>query len=351
MEVSYIDVILFAPIAPILGVLLFWFIQLLFIESYKSFLQKIKRKHMPLCRFTNFIGILFQTICHALGYTTTLSGISHFYVSVHEGKVKPKKEKTGIFEWISNSFLFLGPFFIPPFLLLLSLFFLINTDAYYIPSGTYSSFGQGLISFGNSLHSFSEGFLSFLFSIDLLHPGHLGFFLLLLFLGMGIRPSYMGEDKRRKVDMIFDLQNIKSHIFQKPLYLLLLFLFSYCLFYVSFLLDQNFYLIIFSVFGWLSIIAITALIISHLIVFLIKITDEIPGKTRVVPFFSLPLSYAFMRAFFYFTWKDFQFINTASLLFMAFLCILITYLLLKFKTNKFKTKINMKQLRVEDGPR
>lgn len=90
---SIIDVIIFAPLAPIFGVILFWFIQLLFIESQKYFLSKIRNNHEPLCRFTNFLGILFQTICHALGYTVTKSGISSFYVSVNYGKVAPKKEK------------------------------------------------------------------------------------------------------------------------------------------------------------------------------------------------------------------------------------------------------------------
>ena len=94
---STIDVIIFAPLAPIFGVMLFWFIQLLFIESQKYFLSKIRDTHEPLCRFTNFLGILFQTICHALGYTVTKSGISSVYISVNYGKVAPKKEKKGIF--------------------------------------------------------------------------------------------------------------------------------------------------------------------------------------------------------------------------------------------------------------
>ena len=63
MAVSPVDIIVFAALAPILGVLLFWFIQLLFIESQKYLLSKIRKKHEPLCNFTNFAGILFQTIC------------------------------------------------------------------------------------------------------------------------------------------------------------------------------------------------------------------------------------------------------------------------------------------------
>ena len=349
MDVSPVDILIFAPLAPLLGVLLFWFIQLLFIESYKFYLSKIKRKHMPLCRFTNFTGILFQTICHALGYTATMSGISSFRINIHYGKVKPKKEKKGIFEWISNSFLFLGPFFIPAFLLLICLFFLIDNTSFNISSGTYYSFGSGLQTFGENLYIFSEGFFSFLSSIDLLHPGHLGFFLLLLFLGMGIRPSYIGEDKRRKVDMIYDLQNIKSHMFHKPVYLILLFLLAYAFFYTSFLLDQNWYVLLFSIFGWLSIIAIVSLFIAHMIVFLIKITDEIPGYWKLLSFLIIPISYILVRLVFYYFPTEYD--RTVSLLIMILSCIVITFLLLYYKTNKFKTKTKMKQMKVEDGPR
>ena len=126
MSISPLDIIIFAPLSPIFGAVLFWFIQLLFIESQKYKLAQINENHEPFCKFTNFIGIFFQTICHALGYTVTKHGISAFYVSVHYGKVSPKKKKTGVFEWLSNGFLFLGPFFIPPFLLLLCLVFFIE---------------------------------------------------------------------------------------------------------------------------------------------------------------------------------------------------------------------------------
>ena len=123
-----IDIIIFAPLAPIFGVILFWFIQLLFVESQKFLLSKIRDNHEPLCRFTNFLGLFFQMVCHAMGYTVTKSGISRFYISVNYGKVTPKKEKKGISEWLSNVFLFIGPFFIPSFLLLLYLFFLIRSS-------------------------------------------------------------------------------------------------------------------------------------------------------------------------------------------------------------------------------
>jgi len=344
MEGSPVDIVIFAPLAPILGVLLFWFIQLLFIESEKFLLSKIRPKHEPLCRFTNFLGILFQSICHALGYTVTKSGISDFYISVNYGRVAPKKEKQGIFEWISNVFLFIGPFFIPAFLLLIFLFFFMSSGfeiavPAHLINLKYTFAGQINI-FGTSLHAFSTNFFGFLFNIDLLHPAHFGFLILLIFLGMGIRPSYIGEQKQEKVDMLYDLKNIWSLIRHKPLYLMLLFLMAYVFFYISLLFDQIFYATLFSILGWLSIISIMSIVIADAILLLIKTTDEIPGKSRFLPYITLPLSYVLMRLLFFYL--PFDYANIISLIVMIILTVLVIYLLLKTKTNKFKSDRSIK---------
>ena len=344
MDDLSIDVILFAPLAPMLGVLLFWFIQLLFIESEKYLLTKIRPKHEPLCRFTNFLGILFQTICHALGYTVTKSGVSDFYISVNYGRVAPKKEKKGVFEWVANVFLFIGPFFIPAFLLLICLYFLMTGGFdVSIPAhlaGMEYGFAGQLSTFGTSLYVFSKGFFNFLSNIDLLHPAHFGFLLLLIFLGMGIRPSHIGEKTPEKVDMIYDLRNIWRLLTHKPLYLAILFLFAYVFFYVSFFLDQSWYVTLFSIFGWLSIIAVVALIIADLIILLIKTTDEMPSFWNLMPYIIMPVSYILMRVLFHYFPTDFT--NSGSLAVMIACTILVTFLILKYKTNKFKTKKKMK---------
>jgi len=350
MEGYSIDIVLFAPLAPILGVLLFWFIQLLFIQSEKYLIEKISHKHEPLCRFTNFLGLLFQTICHALGYTVTKSGISDFYLSVDYGKVSPKKERTGVFEWIANVFLFIGPFFIPAFLLFVSLIILkVEGLNLVIPThiiGTEYSFGGQLTIFGASLYNFSEKFFGFLINIDLLHPGHFGFLILLIFLGMGIRPSYIGEKKHETIDMLYDLRNIWSLISIKPLYVVTLFVIAYIFFHLTVLLNQFWYVELFSIFGWLSIISITAIFIADAILLLIKTTDKISGKSKLLPYITIPTSYIIMRfVFFYFPT---EFTNTATLAIMILSTILITFLILKYKTKKFNTKADMKPLRGKD---
>jgi len=347
MEGSPIDIIVFAPLAPLLGVLLFWFIQLVFIESEKYFLSTIRPKHEPLCRFTNLLGIIFQTICHALGYTVTKSGVSEFYISVNYGRVAPKKEKKGIFEWISNAFLFIGPFFIPAFLLLVCLFFLmtsgfeITTPAQLLES-KYTFAGQ-ISTFGASLHAFAKGFFGFLFNIDLLHPGHFGFLLLLIFLGMGIRPSYIGEEKKEKVGMLYDLKNVWSLIKNKPLYVIILFLMAYVFFYISLFLNQNWYVGLFSILGWLSIISIISLIVADMILLLIKNTDEIPGFWKILPYITMPVSYILMRLLFIYFPTEYT--NIVSILVMILSTMVVTYLLLRFKTNKFKTQLDIKSLK------
>jgi hypothetical protein len=342
MEGSSIDIIIFAPLAPIFGVLLFWFIQLLFIENQKYLLSKIRDKHEPLCRFTNFLGIFFQTICHALGYTVTKSGISSFYISISYGKVAPKKEKKGVFEWMSNVFLFIGPFFIPSTLLLICLFFLMD-QGFNITSTTSYTFSGVLIVFGTNLYTFSEGFISFLSNIDLLHPAHLGFLILIIFLGFGTRPSVIGEKKQEKVDMLYDLKNIRYNILHKPRYIIILVIIVYLISYISVLAKQNWYVALFSILGWLSIIAIISLIVSHMIIILIKNSDEIPGLWKLIPYLTIPTTYIFFRTLFFL--YPHMYSKSFSLLGMILSTVLVLFLLLKYRTDKFKTISDMKTLK------
>jgi len=348
MEGSPIDIVVFAPLAPLLGVLLFWFIQLLFIESQKYFLNKISHKHPAFCRFTNFLGILFQTICHALGYTVTKSGISEFYISVNYGRVAPKKEKKGIFEWVSNAFLFVGPFFIPAFLTVVILYFFIP-DGFSIVTpdqliNLKYTFGGQLTIFGISLFNFANSFFYFLTNLDLLHPAQLGFLFLLIFLGLGIRPSHIGEEKPHKVDMIYELRNIWNLISHKPLYLIILGALVYLIFYISLYLNTSIYVAIFVILGWVSIISIISLFVSHLIIFFIRIVDEIPRFWKYVPIIVLLSSYIIARAlFFYFSMHDY--VYSTSLFIMLFSTFIVTFLLYRTKSDKFKTIREMKLLK------
>lgn len=351
MPDSSIDTVIFAPLAPILGVILFWFIQLLFIQSQKYLLSQIWHKHEPLCRFTNLLGILYQTICQALGYTVTRSGISHFIINVDYGKVSPKRERGGLSEWVANTFLFVGPFFIPASLLLIYLFFIMNggfeiTTPPQLLELRYT-FGGQIATFGTSLYVFSKSFFEFLFNVDLLNPVHIGFIILMIFLGMGIRPSYIGETKKYKIDMIYDLRNIWSLITQKPLYIVALFSISYLLFYVSVLLSHNFYVALFSIFGWLSIVSIMSLVISQMILLLIKTTDEITGLWKILPYIVLIGSYILMRLIFFYIPADFT--NSVSLLVMIISTLLVTYFLLGRKTNRFKSKADIKIFKKKKG--
>ena len=344
MEGSPIDIVVFAPLAPILGVLLFWFLQLLFIESQKMQLNKIRSKHEPLCRFTNFLGILYQNICHAFGYTVTKSGISDFYISINYGKVAPKKEKKGIFEWISNGFLFVGPFFLPAFLLLIYLFLLgFNGFSTNVPVNLVElkyTFGGQIATFGTNLYNFTNNLLNFLVNLDLLHPGQFGFLFFLIILGLGIRPSHIGEQKIDKVDMIYDLKNIWNLISHKPLYVVILFLLSYLIFYMSLLLNQSWYVQIFSILGWVSIISILALLITHCLIFLIRIADELTGIKKYLLYLTPIISYILARILFHFIRIDYAY--STSLFMMILSTAIVCLLILRNKTNKFKSKKDIK---------
>ncbi len=347
MDGSTIDIMLLAPLAAILSVLLFWFIQLVFIQGQKYLLEKIRKKHESFCRFTNFLGILFQTICQALGYTITKSGISEVQISVNYGKVAPKKQKKGIFEWISNAFLFIGPFFIPAFLLLICLYFLIeNVFNTIIPTTLlelkYTFSGQ-LTIFSINVYEFTADFFNFLFNIELFNPFHLGFLFLLIFLGLGIRPSYLGEKKIDKIDFKYELKNIWQLIIYKPMYLVLLFLICYSFFYISLLLDQVFYTSLFLILARLSIISIVALFISNIIQLFIIAVDNIENRKKIIPYLTIPFAYISLRILFFYIKTPMD--KSISLLMMIFITILIVYILLKYKGDKFKTKRKIKRLK------
>lgn len=342
MNKEALDVVLFAPLAPLFGLVLFWFIQLLFIEMQKKLLNRLKPSHDALIRFTNFIGIFFQTVCHALGYTLTRSGISSFYLSVDYGKVDPKKEKSGVFEWLVNLFLFLGPFFLPSFLLL-AYFFLLSDNGIILLAQDQFTFAENFIVFGSNLYHFTEEFFVFLVTIDLFHPAHLGFFLLFIILGLGIRPSYIGKRPVEKVDMFYDLKNIRYGLLQKPLYVFLLILGAYVFSYVNVFFGQSLYVSIFSFFGWASILAICALLYAELVLFYILTLDDLPVNARYMSLALVPLSYILFRLVFYlFSWP---FAPQIAFWGTILVTIISTIILLHRLTNKFKTLTAMKPIR------
>jgi hypothetical protein len=340
------DVLLLAPLAMVFSVAALWLLELVFIEADKRMLEKVRHQHESLARFTNFMGVLFQTLCHALGYTVTRSGIEHFQVTVNYGTVSPKKIKTGVFEWVSTLFLFLGPFFIPAGLMLLFSFFLL-TDGFVLPASVQHTFVETLSNLGTTLSSFAQSVSRFLASIDLLNPVHVFFLLVLLFFGMGIRPSYIGEERKEKVNLLYDLKNITTHFTKKPVYIVAFFAGVYVLFYVSLALGNNWFVALFSLFGWMSVISIIALLLAFVLLVLVRASDEIASGWRMLPFLTLPIAYGASRAFFFYVPRD-DFLGW-SLLAMIVSTVMITIVLIKYKTNRFKTAGRMKHMRVADG--
>jgi hypothetical protein len=341
-----IDSLIGAALAPILGVAAFWFLQLIFIEIQKRMLSTLRHRHEAFCRFTNYIGLLFQTICQALGYTVTRSGIASFQVTVNYGEVQPKKQKTGVLEWIARSFLLFGPFFIPAGLVLLVSYFVIREGFVFLTSVHYT-FVESLNGFLVSLSTFANEFFSFLINIDLFNPIHIGFLFLLLFFGFGIRPSYLGEKQKEKIDILHDLVLIKYHLVKKPLYILAIVCIIYVFYLLSLFLNPIVYIGLFSIFGWMSLTAIIALLLTYPVLILIKATDEIRIHWKIVPFIALLVSYVLARVFFiyYPITQD----KSVSLSVMILSTTFLTILLIKYKrTNRFKTASKMKHLRNAD---
>jgi hypothetical protein len=341
------DIIVAAAFAPILGVAAFWFLQLFFIGIQKRMFSSLYHRHEAFCRFTNYIGILFQTICQALGYTVTRSGIAAFQVTVNYGEVQPKKEKTGVLAWIARSFLLFGPFFIPASLVLFASYFVIG-KGFVFPTPIRYTFIESLTGFVASLSTFAHEFVSFLVNIDLFNPIHIGFLFVLLFFGFGIRPSYIGEGRKEKIDILHDLILIKDHLVQKPLYILAFACIIYVFYLLSLFLNPRVYIGLFSLFGWMSLTAIIALLLTYPVLLLIRASDEIRTHWKLVPLITLVISYILGRVFFiYYPMKQDE---SFSLLVMILSTTLMTILLIKYKrTNRFKTVPKMKHTRIADG--
>jgi hypothetical protein len=342
-----IDVLFVAALAPVLGVVAFWFLQMFFIEIQKRTLSRLRHRHEAFCRFTNYIGILFQTINQGLGYTVTRSGVASFQVTVNYGKVEPKKEKEGVFEWVARSFLLFGPFFIPAGLVLLVSYFIIG-KGFIITTPVQHTFVESLTGFWGCLVTFANEWAGFLLNIDLFNPLHIGFLFVLLFFGLGIRPSYIGQERKEKIDILYDLRHIKNHLVEKPLYIVVIILFLYVFYVLSLLFNPAVYLGLFTIFGWMSLTAIIAILLTFPVLLLIRATDEIQPRWKLIPLVTLIVSYVVARVFFiYFPMKE---VERVSLLVMLLSTILITIAMIKYKrTNRFKTATKMKHVRVADG--
>jgi hypothetical protein len=80
-----------------------------------------------------------------------------------------------------------------------------------------------------------------------------------------------------------------------------------------------------------------------MILILIKTTDEIPGKWKVIPYSTMPISYILARVLFFYIPTDFT--KPFSVLILILSTLTATYTLLKRKSNRFKTKRDIKLLK------
>jgi hypothetical protein len=157
------------------------------------------------------------------------------------------------------------------------------------------TFSEMLISFGSLLFQFGSRFLILLANLDMFNPFHLAFAVLILLIGLGIRPSYIGEGR---VGMLHDLSTIKRLMLAHPLYFILVLAVLYALSIALFLLKIPLYVLLFAFFGWLALIAIFAILLAHFVVFVIRTSDGLPSFKRFLPFFIPIISYAILRSLF-----------------------------------------------------
>ncbi|HVQ00177.1 MAG TPA: hypothetical protein VMT57_01555, partial [Candidatus Thermoplasmatota archaeon] len=222
------------------------------------------------------------------------------------------------------------------------------TKGFSFPTSVQFTFAQTMTNFGVTLSTFMQSMVRFLTNMDLLNPVHVLFLLILLFLGLGIRPSYIGEERKEKINFLYDLKNVTMHFIKKPSYIVVFFAVVYGLFLLSLGLKTNWYVVLFSVLSLFSVIGIVALLLAFLLLMLVWASDKIAPGWRLVPFLTLPISYGAVRILFFYVPHDN--ILGWSLLVMICATIVVTYLLIKYKkTNRFKTVGRMKHTRAADG--
>lgn len=137
--------------------------------------------------------------------------------------------------------------------------------------------------------------------------------------------------------MMDDLLIMKNLIYDHPYYVVLGVLLCYVFFIISFFLNQGWYVLLFSVLGWLSIIAIISIIVAHFLVLLIRATDSIDSAWRFLPYLIIFVSYALARLFF--MYYPFPYEHPLSLSTML-LSTAATAFLLRNRQNKQGDKLN-----------
>ena len=348
MEDRLIDILVFAPLAPLLGIILFWFIQMILVEFLKYNLSKIWNRHGAFCRFSNFMGLFFQSLTHVMGYTLTGIGVDEFSLGVDNENVRPKREKEGLPKWLADVFITFGPFFVPPLMIFLVLlpssnFLKILDFNYFVGYG----FSNVLTSFGVLMERFGLRFISMIVNIDLFNPFHVGFMLLLIIVGLGIRPSYIEGDKR--VDMMYDLRLIKNLMAAHPLYFVSFICVLYIIFYVLFLFHMPFYVLFFSFFGWLSVIAIVAVLIAMILIAFIRFSDRTASYLRFIPFIVFIASYILIRVFFLIFPNPFKY--SSSIVVSTVASLLAGFLLAKFENDKVKMLATIERIEEMENER
>jgi len=143
--------------------------------------------------------------------------------------------------------------------------------------------------------------------------------------------------------MIDDLAKIRDFFISHPRFILFFFVSIYILFYILYFLKLPYYVLIFSFFGWLSLISIVSLLIASLFVFLIMVSDRLPSFKKYLPLIVFVLSYISLRVTFTFvrTDMDLAITNIAS----SSLTFVSSAIALKMEMDRQKLREGLQSLR------
>lgn len=301
MQIVHADILpALIPLIPLGCLIILWLIQGGFVLLLRRRLAPLWTRHP---KFTGFIygtGTFFHELSHALAFLITGSGVSRFRVGREGGEVVPGRIKPGFSGWFSYFFSSLAPYFFPPLLLIIYVVvagYLIDWN--FIEIQIPSIHGSAIeISMGyfTVVLGFLKEFGFSMINLDLFQLPDLLFFILMLIMCPGSKSSYISEKHEGKRIMGGDMAVLLGRLKSKPHYLLLIILILYAIYFGAgslFLPVKQLYFSFWLFMGFLSVIALYALIMDHLLISWIKGADRSRFPFLIYPAF--PISYIGIR--------------------------------------------------------
>lgn len=245
----------FAPVA----IWLLWRGQTLSVEALRlSLLWMARRGLRWLYAVVSWFGTLIHELSHASVLLLSGHGISQFRAGVERGHVLPSHVKTRGLGMLSFLVAALAPLFVPPLLVLVAVFFLVDRSILVLPTPG-PGLEPALDALKQVLLEFPLRLLQALAQLDLARWQHAAVLALVLLALPGSRPSHV-KGSRFHGNAEGDIPVLRAHIRQHPVPFILFLLLLYAAYFLTLVLPAAY---------WLPIGAVWALALTGIVLALV----------------------------------------------------------------------------------